>query len=202
MTQDKIIYIKDLYTSENGEDHFEYSKFAEQCVLDLIADYKGWTRQEIKKDSGFQPLFDAVLNEHPVEIKISKTNLLNVEFSRPDFYPSGITRSAAEYYIMVNSGFNKQLMTTTGKVRMLPRLKLLQYTIQAVFDGKTKIYDASANSPGAIVALIDPKTLKNDGWLFDVKAVLENGSVIGYDFSSIIRYHKNDKQTSLEVKFL
>lgn len=193
MSLNKVVYIKDLYTSENGVDHFKYSKFAEQCVLDLVANYKKWTQQEIKEDSGFQPAFDAVLNESTVEIKISKTNLLNIEFSRPDFYPSGITRSTAEYYIMVNSGFNSQLMTTTGKVRMLPRLKLLQYTLQAIFDKKTKIYHADVNSPGAIIALIDPKVLKNDGWLFDVKAILENHQVVGYDFSSIIQYHNNNK---------
>lgn len=173
----------------SGPGHYEYSNMVERCVAAI---YAATTQKIIESFShGYDPTHDFIASGELDEVKVQGGKMLGIEYATATGRPSGILLSHAKNYIMINRGWNNIINAETGKFRVISRMELLYQLCDQLERGiKPTVYPPTANSPGAKVIYIDPRSLADDGWLgFDVALYEENGDTI-YDLSEIIAYKK------------
>ncbi len=163
-----------------GSAHFEYSKLKELELLTLVADMMKWPSARGDRQ-GYNPGYDGWIGEKTFEVKFQSSAEMIIEYARYDGTPSGISLSTADYWLLVNRSSIKA--KPAGKVRCLPTATLRDYVDQSIIMNNVRVYEPSASGPGSRNVTLDPWKLGDDGWMFDVPAILEFDKVIGYNLN-------------------
>lgn len=193
----KEIIIESLYKNTgNANDFWEYNQAAERLITEtFITNEQGGYSQS----QGNAPEYDIVTYEGAsFEIKVQSTQDCFLEFEQKKsngFVPSGISRSKADYYLMINPGWSRILgkqnaFTRVGKARIFRRSDLIALLGCSDVYKEFKGNEYGKGSRGLF--------FKSDGvdhlWLGDIMAKVreKDSKVVEYDFTRIYKNFKED----------
>ena len=132
---------------------------AERGIVELAF---GDCVKEVTK--GNNPGYDVLLtNGTKIEVKYTNSQAIFIETSRYDGTPSGLSKSTADYYLIVHTGyFNKKI----GKVKLIPTQTLRDLSVL----GRciTKSFEPYKNSPGSKGFYLNKELNGNDGWIGNI----------------------------------
>lgn len=144
-----IFSLKDLYIKKD----YTISRQIEQVLLDGLIKLYALKQEDVEISQGCNSEFDFRIKDKLFELKIMSTSFFNIEVSRENGDPSGLSASKSDYYIIVNPGylFNKELM----KIRIVKTDALRKAVASST---KVKVYGSNEhNSLGSVCHQIDPK---------------------------------------------
>lgn len=195
-----IVDIKSMYL---GESKFEYSDKVNEAIIKLLPPLYVQPDSVLDVKKGFNPWCDVAVvtpNKPTLTFEVKTTNKENgyvqIELSRADGKPSGLSMTKAHYYVILHKTFarTKQI----GKLRIL-KTETLKKIIDFYNNKRTNLIvrQPDENGPGSIsieikfdvnnvTQWVNAKVLNNsyeDGWLMDIDTTEE-----GYfDLSKILR---------------
>lgn len=144
-----IFSLKDLYIKRD----YTITRQIEQIILDKFIALYNLEQKDVEISQGCDSSYDFRIKDKTFELKIMSTPFYNIEVSRANGDPSGLTASKADYYLIANPGY------LYGQEVMKLRVVLTEDLRKAVkASTKVKVYSANEhNSLGSICYQIDPK---------------------------------------------
>lgn len=178
MNKNKLIFsLKDLYINNN----FTISKQIEQTILDQFVLLYNLTAKDVEISQGMNSLYDFRILNKLFELKIMSTPYYNIEVSRWNGSPSGLSASKSDYYLIINPGYLYQKEVMKIRVVTLASLKEAVKT-----NCRVTVYEPNNLNPlGSVCHQLDPKGLAHDfvGTFDIVEKTTSNNYYI--DFNSI-----------------
>lgn len=171
--------------------HFEYNQALEEQIISIIPDM-----QLLEQTDGFAPEYDVIVSLFDSSVKLeikttgrvqlSTTNGIDIEFSRLDGSPSGLTATKSDYYMILSTEFNKGKLV--GKIRLFPKIVLVRLADKADTFGELYEYPQTNSGPGSVYFELDPYSKSHDEagghvWVGDF-AVNEDGT---WDLTKLMR---------------
>lgn len=200
-----IVDVKSMYL---GESKFEYSDKVNEAIIKLLPPIYVQKDSVLDVKKGFNPWCDVAVitpNKPTSTYEVKTTNKENgyiqVELSRADGKPSGLSMTKADYYVFLHKTFSRTKQI--GKLRIL-KTDTLKKIVDFYIHKRTALIvrQPDENGPGSIsleikfdvnsvTQWVNAKVLSSsyeDGWLMDIDTTAE-----GYfDLSKPLR-----KNTSL-----
>lgn len=149
-----ILSLKDLYINKD----YSISRQIEQVILDKLMTLYGVGQEDVEISQGCDSKWDFRIKDKTFELKIMSTSFYNIETSRYNGEPSGLSASESNYYVIVNPGwlYGKEVM----KLRVIET-----NTLREAVKVSTKVKEYLPNihnSLGSICHQLEPKGISHD----------------------------------------
>ena len=170
-----IFSLKDLYINKD----YSISRQIEQVILDKLSSLYKLEQHEVEISQGCDSTYDFRIKDRTFELKIMSTPYYNIEVSRHNGEPSGLTASLSDYYIIVNPGYlyGKEVM----KLRVV-ETNALREAVKVCKDIKHYAPNTH-NSLGSVCYQINPKMPHDFLGHFNIKEKIGRDYYV--DFASL-----------------
>lgn len=178
-----IFSLKDLYIKND----YNISRQIEQIIVDKLASLYNLGQEDIEISQGSDSSYDFRIKDKTFELKIMSTPYYNIEVSRSNGDPSGLTASKSDYYIIVNPGYlyGKEVM----KLRVVPTDILREAVRNASAETRKEYKPNEYNSLGSVCYQINPRLPHDFLGYFQIKDKISGDYYI--DFNSLAFFYKD-----------